>query len=86
MSLHYKLFKGDILVNTSVEPVSFVLSTKAIDEEFMCAMTDMAVKTNSMIRMSIVFFFSGRWERKELGIASYPLKQVQQAFSALVFR
>ena len=54
MSLHYKPFKGDSQVNTSVVPVSFVLSTKAIDEEFMFAMIDMAVKTYSMIRMSIV--------------------------------
>ena len=42
--LHYKLFEGDIPVNTSVVPVSFVLSTKAIDDDSMC----------SMIRMSIV--------------------------------
>ena len=54
MSLHYKLFEGDITVNTSVAPVSFVLSTKAIDEEFMCAMIYVAVQTCSIIQMSIV--------------------------------
>ena len=59
ISLHYKLFSGDITVNTSVVPVSFVLSRKAIDQDFRCALIDMTVKTYSMIQMSIVLHQRG---------------------------
>ena len=50
--LHYRLFSGDITVNTSVVAVSFVFSRKAIDQEFLCAMIDISVKTCFMIQMS----------------------------------